>query len=164
MDDIALVISIVTTVALVLTLIFTFRQLREDIKVRRLQAFQALLEQWSQAKNNTKYVLTKFNYKGGRKRILKVDDVCARCNRIGFLVSKGLIPERDVAEFIGGSMIKLWEKVKLYVKNLQQTDVNIQYKHFQNFVKICNKKYWKKRKGILYFNFSRQLKSLTRGK
>jgi uncharacterized membrane protein len=138
----------VSTISLIITLIFNVRAVQADTRTKKMQAFNALLKQWDSSKEAQEYVLTKFEYPGKNLEEDKIDRVLSVCNRIGFMVNLGLISEKDTAEFIGFKMLQLWEKLSKYVYEEGRKVSSFSWIHYEDFVENrLKKKYWKYENG-----------------
>jgi len=142
----------VSTISLVVTLVFNVRTVRADTKAKKMRAFDMLLQQWDKIKEAQKYILTEFKYPGENLKEDEIRKVLVVCNRIGFMVSRGLIPEKDTAEFVGGRMLELWEKLTKYVYEEGRIVSKISWIHYEDFVENrLKKKYWKYENGQLVY-------------
>lgn len=144
------VITSVSSGILALGIIAVIWQVHLLKKQNRLTAFNSLLQQWGgeEERKARRYVIREFKFKEG-DNLENLDDdsrskaelVLARCNRISFLASKGLISEKDVFEFAGRSMVRCWDKTKDFIK-ARRRQVNepeegelLSYMyHFQQFI------------------------------
>ena len=142
----------VSTISLIITLIFNVRAVQADTRTKKMQAFDALLKQWDSSKEAQEYVLTKFEYPGKNLEEDKIDRVLSVCNRIGFMVNLGLISEKDTAEFVGFKMLQLWEKLSKYVYEEGRKVSSFSWIHYEDFVENrLKKKYWKYENGQLVY-------------
>lgn len=122
-DVITAVSVVVSTAMIVLGVFFAYWQLKEARKTRQIEAFNIFLEIWGsiEEREARRFVFRKFSklFSGldslaGRHR-RKIEMVLANCNRISYLTSSGLVPEKDVLKLIGRSMIRVRDCLKPFI-------------------------------------------------
>ncbi|GEM_PF-2854297 len=123
-DIITAFFAILETGVLIGGLVFAYKQISEAKRVRNLQEFATLMEQWGQEeeRKNRQIVMTKFpddTSKLTDENKLIAASVATRLNRIGFMVNKKLIPEDDAVELVGAAAIRCWDKLKGYVYDMR---------------------------------------------
>jgi len=119
-------------------------------KQTTLSAFSSLLQQWGgkEERQARRYVMREFKFKEGDSLedlnedcLDEVELVLAMCHRTSFLALKGFIRERDISEFVGRSMVQLWDKAEGFVKarrrqrsEPEKVDKASYMYHFEQFV------------------------------
>lgn len=116
----------VAALALVIGLIIACKQINEHKRIRNLQEFATLMEQWGQdeARGKRLKVITKFpddtyNLTEEEDKLI-AGSVGARFNRIGFMVKKKLIPKEYAIEIEGESALRCWRKLEGYVRKIHE--------------------------------------------
>ncbi len=119
------VITAIATAIVALGIGLAFRQLRGDVKARRLQAFNSLLDIWGGEREREArgYVFRDFKFddladlrdERRKSELAKVELTLAICNRISFMALHKLIPEKAVQEFVGDPMVRCWDKLQDFI-------------------------------------------------
>ena len=120
------VITAIATAIVALGIGLAFRQLRGDVKARRLQAFNSLLDIWGgvQEREARGYVFRDFKFddladlrdERRKSELAKVELTLAICNRISFMALEKLVTEKAVRELVGDPMVRCWDKLQDFVE------------------------------------------------
>ncbi len=118
-------ISAVSSGILALGIIAVIWQVCLLKKQNRLNAFNSVLQQWGgiEERKTRRYVMKEFKFDKedsledlNEDCLDKVELVLATCDRTSFLALKVPKSEKDIVEFVGRSMIQIWNKTQTFIK------------------------------------------------
>jgi hypothetical protein len=141
LDTIA--VAIATAVIAIATAVYAWASIsaaREARRAAHLGAVATLFEQWGQreqraarrfiiADGTTKELLAGQALNDEHRRM--VEDTCAICNRIGYLVESKLVPASLPVSFMGETYLALWNKLRFHIDGVRAFGVTTYMHSFQ---------------------------------